>query len=242
MVVANSQRTRRDVIEHVGVSGDRVRTVYYGVDSSAFRPASDDERARAREALEWRGEHRRVAFVGALADRRKGFDVVYDAWRTLSASPSWDAHLVVVGAGAELPAWRERAFRDGLDGRVAFLGFRNDVPRILSACDALVAPTRYEAYGAGVHEALCCALPSLVTSTAGVAERYPDELRPLLLENPESADDLVAALLRWREKAPEWREKVRQLSVTLRAWSWDDMAREIRVDLRGCLLNVVCKV
>jgi glycosyltransferase involved in cell wall biosynthesis len=233
VVVANSDRTRHDIIEHAGVHGDRVRTVYYGVDASAFRPASDDERVRAREALGWIGEHPRVAFVGALGDRRKGFDVVYDAWRALSAQSSWDARLVVVGAGAELTAWRERAIRDGLDGRVAFLGFRNDIPRILAACDALVAPTRYEAYGAGVHEALCCALPSLVTATAGIAERYPDALRPLLLEDPESADALVAALLRWREKAPDWRMLVSELSVSLRAWSWDDMAREIQSICEG---------
>ena len=82
---------------------------------------------------------------------------------------------------------------------LAFLGFRNDVPKILALHATLsLLRRRYEAYGAGVHEALCCALPSLVTSTAGVAERYPDELRPLLLEDPESADELVAALWRWR--------------------------------------------
>ncbi len=190
IVIANSQRTRRDVIEHVGVAEDRVRTVYYGVDASSFRPASETERERALQEFGWREGHPRVAFIGALGDRRKGFDVVYDAWSALSARPSWDADLVVIGAGAELQAWRERSVQDGLGRRVTFLGFRNDVSRILAACDALVAPTRYEAYGAGVHEALCCALPSLVTSTAGVAERYPEQLRPLLLEDPESAADL----------------------------------------------------
>jgi glycosyltransferase involved in cell wall biosynthesis len=227
LVIANSQRTRRDVIEHIGLREDRVRTVYYGIDASLFRPASDDERVALRGAVGWRGEHPRVVFVGALGDRRKGFDVLYDAWRLLAAMPSWDADLIVVGAGAELPAWRERAARDGLDRRITFLGFRTDVPRILAACDALVAPTRYEAYGAGVHEALCCALPSLVTSTAGVAERYPSELRPLLLQDPDSADDLVATLWRWRQNASDWRTKTRKWSPELRARSWDDMAREI---------------
>jgi glycosyltransferase involved in cell wall biosynthesis len=226
-VVANSERTRRDVIERVGVAEDRVSTAYYGVDASRFHAASDEERVAARRSFGWRDGIPHVAFVGALGDRRKGFDVLYDAWRTLCASPSWDVVLVVVGTGAELPAWRARAIDDGLAGRVLFMGFREDVPRVLAACDALVAPARYEAYGAGVHEALCCALPSLVTATAGVAERYPDELRPLLLEDPESADDLVAALLRWRERAAEWRMKVGAWSVELRAWSWDDMARKI---------------
>ncbi len=94
--------------------------------------------------------------------------------RGMRASWSW-------APAGSFPSWRERSVRDGLGARITFLGFRNDVPKVLAACDALVAPTRYEAYGAGVHEALCCGLPALVTATAGVAERYPTALRPLLL-------------------------------------------------------------
>jgi glycosyltransferase involved in cell wall biosynthesis len=226
-VIANSNRTKRDLIERVGIAEDRVRTIYYGVDGDAFRPAGDDERLEARRALGWTGDHPRAVFVGALGDRRKGFDVLYDAWRTLCRRPTWDADLVVLGAGAELPAWQERSREDGLDHRVAFLGFRKDVPRILAASDVLVAPTRYEAYGAGVHEALCCGLPALVTSSAGVAERYPERLRPLLLDDPDSVDGLVGALLRWRERAADWGAGVLELSSELRSWRWEDMAREI---------------
>ena len=40
VVVANSERTRRDLIERVGVSPERVHTVYYGVDPERFRPAT----------------------------------------------------------------------------------------------------------------------------------------------------------------------------------------------------------
>jgi len=227
LVIANSERTRRDVIEHVGIAEDQVHTVYYGVDPSLFRPPTEDERERARTALGWTDGRPRVAFVGALGDRRKGFDVVHQAWRTLCSESSWDADLVVVGTGEELPAWKERARQDGLADRIAFLGFRRDVSRILWASDALVAPARYEAYGAGVHEALCSGLPALVSSTAGVAERYPAELRALLLEDPESAASLAASLRSWRTRSSAWQTTVRALSDSLRARDWDVMARDI---------------
>jgi glycosyltransferase involved in cell wall biosynthesis len=64
--------------------------------------------------------------------------------------------------------------------RVRFLGFRTDVPEIPSALDGLVHP-RYEAAGLSVHEALCRGLPAIVTACAGVAERYPADLRHCLL-------------------------------------------------------------
>jgi len=227
-VIANSNRTRRDVIERLGVSEDRVRVIYYGIDPQSFRTADDEERANVRRELGWDPARPHIVFVGALHDRRKGFDVLFDAWRTLHGESSWDAQLVVIGAGSELPAWQERARQLGLDKRIVFLGFRKDVPRILSACDALVAPTRYEAYGLAVQEALCCDLPAIVSRSSGVAERYPESLASLLLDDPDSADELANALRSWRSNMAALRSKVqRELSATLRARTWDDMARDI---------------
>jgi glycosyltransferase involved in cell wall biosynthesis len=226
VVITNSERTRRDVIDRVGVAEDRAHTVYLGIDASSFALVGDEERAEARRALGWGGDHPRVAFVGALGDRRKGFDVLYDAWRILCAKPSWDADLVVIGAGAELSVWRERAERDRIHSRVSFLGFRRDVPTILAASDAVVAPSRYEPYGLGAHEALCRGLPALVAASAGVAERYPPSLRDLLLHDVESAAQVAATLERWRASAPQMRADVVAFSDVLRARSWDDMARQ----------------
>jgi glycosyltransferase involved in cell wall biosynthesis len=226
VVITNSDRTRRDVVERVGVREDRAHTVYYGIDASSFALVNAEEQTQARRTLGWKGDSPRVAFVGALGDRRKGFDVLYDAWRLLCAKPSWDAELVVVGAGRELPDWRQRAARDSIQSRISFLGFRRDVPTVLAACDAVVAPSRYEAYGLGVHEALCRGLPALVSASAGVAERYPQSLRALLLEDAESAAEVASALERWRAGAARMRADVVAFSDGLRAYSWDDMARQ----------------
>ena len=54
------------------------------------------------------------------------------------------------------------------------------MPTVFAACDLLIHPARYEAYGLAVHEALCRGLPALVSATAGVAERYPEDLGQLL--------------------------------------------------------------
>ena len=163
-VVANSEGTRVALIERLGLPPERVRVVYYGSDPGRFRPPTAAERAGARGRLGWAEDGRpAVAFVGALGDRRKGFDTLFAAWRTLAGRPSWDARLVVVGAGAALAAWRARAAAAGLGRSVQFLGFRGDVPAVLAACDLLVSPARYEPYGLNVHEALCCGLPALVS-------------------------------------------------------------------------------
>ncbi len=227
VIIANSERTRADLVAATGVPESRVRVVYYGTDAERFRPVSPEARRAARAALGW-PEARRVAlFVGALGDRRKGFDTLFGAWARLYARGDWGVDLKVVGVGAQREAWEREAEAKGLGGRIQFLGFRKDVPALLSAADLLVAPTRYEAYGLGVHEALCAGLPALVSRTAGVAERYPAALDGLLLDDPDAVDGLVRRLEAWREHEAAWAPHVAALSESLRAQTWDGMAEAI---------------
>jgi glycosyltransferase involved in cell wall biosynthesis len=227
-IIANSDVTRRHVVELCGVDADRVRTVYYGVDRERFRPATPEARRVALAALGWSDDRPRVAFIGGLGDRRKGFDILFEAWQELRRRKrDWDVQLVVVGTGAELPAWRARASAAGLADHVLFLGFRKDVPLVLAACDALAAPTRYEAYGLGVHEALCCGLPAFVSSTSGIAERYPRALADLLLPEDLSVASVTDRLLAWREDPERLRLLVRPFAEQLRSRTWDDMADDL---------------
>ncbi|MDK2408773.1 MULTISPECIES: glycosyltransferase family 4 protein [Aphanizomenonaceae] len=49
-----------------------------------------------------------VTFIGALGDQLKGFDTLFTAWQQLCKSSDWNANLVVIGVGAELPLWKNR--------------------------------------------------------------------------------------------------------------------------------------
>ncbi len=226
VVIANSNATKRELVARVGIRAERVHTVYYGADAAYHRPPSDAERVDARKSLGWQDERPGVAFVGALGDRRKGFDVLFAAWRALCEDRAWDARLVIAGAGSELAEWRRTAEAAGLADRIHFLGFTRDVRRVLWACDAIAAPARYEAYGLAVHEAVCCGLPAITNPDAGVAERLAG-LEGLQPERRENAAALAAALRRWHDDRDRWARAARQTSAELRAWSWDDMAAQI---------------
>ena len=200
LVICNSNRTADDVVRLAGVARDRTQGRLLRHRSGDVRAASRPRSATPRRRrLDLPPARRLALFVGALGDRRKGFDTVFDAWRTLCGRTEWDVDLVVAGTGAELEAWKARAARELPEGRVRFLGFRRDMPAVFAACDLLIHPARYEAYGLAVHEALCRGLPALVSASAGVAERYPADLGQLLLQDPASATELTARLSAWRE-------------------------------------------
>jgi glycosyltransferase involved in cell wall biosynthesis len=227
LVVANSGLTRGQLLEHHGLDPERVRTVYLGTDPGWAEP-DPAERAAARERLGVAPGRPLVVFVGALGhDNNKGLDTLWDAWRSLCAAPGWDAELAVAGGGRGVPGWRARVAAEGLEGRVRILGFTDRVRDLLGAADLLVSPSRYEAYGLNVHEAVCRGVPALVSGRAGVAERYPPELREMVLPDPEDSADLAARLRRWAAAREDWKARFRPLGERMRGRGWPDMAAEI---------------
>jgi glycosyltransferase involved in cell wall biosynthesis len=231
LVISNSERTTRDLVGRLGVSEGRIERVYLGVERERFVAASSQERVAARARLGW--ERPVALFVGGLGDRRKGFDRALAAWS--QRAETWDLDLVHVGGGPGLADWQGRVADRGLSGRVHFLGFREDVPQLLQAADLLVSPTRYEPYGLGVHEALCCGLPAVVSRGAGVAERYSPELRELLLDDPEDTAELVRRIEAWQREPQAWAERALRLGDSLRERGWDEVAADLclRIEARA---------
>ena len=123
LVLCNSKRTAQDVHERIGIEAARTRVVYYGSDASQFSLVSEQERTASRRELGWPLDRPVALFVGALGDRRKGFDRLLEAWAILCRDSAWDAHLAVTGHGSELPAWQRRAADLKIAGRITFTRF-----------------------------------------------------------------------------------------------------------------------
>ena len=226
LLVANSERTRADLIDRLGIDPDRVIRIYPAAKPA---PARDARSAAAfRRSLGVADGVPLAAFVGGFAsDNRKGFDRLWEAWRILCARPDWSGVLLAAGAGRTLPAWRERIARAGLADRVIFAGFTENVGALLNAADLLVSPTRYEPYGMNVHEALTAGVPAMVSAGAGIAELYPPELRDFLLDQRDDAAALAARLSRWSSSRNAIRERFAAFCKRLAARTPAQMAAEI---------------
>ncbi|EAQ81563.1 glycosyltransferase family 4 protein [Blastopirellula marina] len=225
LIIVNSERTKLDLMQRLQVPEDRIRLVYYSVDLDAFYPADVEERAATRKDLQWSDDRKYVLFVGSPSDPRKGFDTVLQAWKAINSQTREDLTLAVLGRFE--PKLEQEVETAGLRRCIQFFGLRSDLARILRASDALVSPTRYEAYGLGVHEALCCGIPTFVSSDAGVAERYPESLNAFLLPDPHGATDLAERLQNWRRAPDAYRNDWLNLASQLRSYTWDDASRNI---------------
>ena len=173
LVLANSEKTRRDLIDYIGLEPERIKTVHLGSDPQ-WNPPAPRQPAAARAWLGIFGDRPLVAFVGALGyDDNKGFDTLWSAWVQFCARSDWDVDLVVAGGGQRVGDWRHQVARAGLAHRTRLLGFTDRVFDLLGAADLLVSPVRYEAYGLNVHEAICRWCP-------GYRERDGGHCRSLL--------------------------------------------------------------
>ncbi len=226
LIIVNSYRTKQDLIKKLSIPQGKIHVVYYGNDPQEFYPALVEDKLKLRQKLGWSMDKDIIIFIGALGDRRKGFDTVFNAWKQLTQIPNWNGQLIVVGIGAELTKWRRKINDEQIPG-IDFLSFRDDVPDLLRASDCLISPTRYEAYGLGIHEALCCELPSIVSSLAGIAERYPPELHELLLPDPENAVDLADRIAKWSNNKKMYKSLISSFSKELRSYTWSDMSETI---------------
>ena len=199
-VVANSRMVAADAMARHGVPAERITTVWNGVDLARFRPElRATAGARLRAELGLGAEERVVLFLGT-GYGRKGLDVLLEAFpAVLAARP--EARLLVAGRDAAIGAWRARAERLGLGGRVRFLGGRADAEAVYAASELYCLPTRYDSFGLTILEALASGLPVVTTDAAGGAEVLEEGVGAVLPGGaphaPPSAAGLAAELVAW---------------------------------------------
>ncbi|MCC7494654.1 MAG: glycosyltransferase [Fimbriimonadaceae bacterium] len=107
----------------------------------------------------------------------KGLDLLLTALAALPAT----FRLVVAGDGPELSRWQALAAQLGVGGRVQWLGRtpRSAIATTLSACDALVLPSRTtphwaEQFGMVLAEAMLCQTPVVGSSSGAIPEVIGD--------------------------------------------------------------------
>lgn len=106
---------------------------------------------------------RPVVLVVQRLQPEKNTDV---ALRAFTAGAPADWTLEVVGRGPQQAALQRLARQLGVEKRVSFLGFRDDVPTLMRSASILIAPCEVEGLGLSVLESMSHGL-AVVASRAG---------------------------------------------------------------------------
>lgn len=169
-VIAISEATRRDLIEHVGVSPDRIDVVHSGVDHERFTAdVRDGEREQVNARLGFDAPF--LLCLGA-SDARKNLPLLVRAF----AQSGVARELMLVFAGPISAQKRARlleAIRGSqIEGRVLIWGYIDDalLVALYRQCLAYVFPSSYEGFGLPILEAMACGAPTLTSGLSSLAE------------------------------------------------------------------------
>lgn len=161
---AEAERVRRTY----RIPPERIAAIANPLDAERWR-SGDRERTRAELGIPPGAMV--VAWHGRVELRRKGLDVLLEAWAALDARTELpERRLLLIGSGPDDAALR------GVRGVVRVERYVVDRARLaalLGAADVYAFPSRHEGFAVAPLEALACGLPVVAAGAPGVAELLP---------------------------------------------------------------------
>ncbi len=192
-IIADSQSTKRDIINFLGVAESKV-TVIYAAAASMYQPVTDNRSLKGVQ--EKYGVDRPFVLFVSTIEPRKNLPTLLRAFRRLLDDYKLDVKLTVVGQRGwfcgEVFAVTESL---NLGDEVAFLGHvpTEDLVLLYNTAEALVHPSYYEGFGLPPLEAMACGTPTIVANVSSLPEVVGDAS---LLVAPDHVEGWTVAM--WR--------------------------------------------
>ena len=191
--VANSKLVQQELMDWYQVPASRIVLIENGIDTKAFTPSSQAEKLTAKTKLGLNPQLPTVLFVGSGFARKGAFELL-EAVNNLP-----DFQLIIVGHDKQLAKLKKRVKALQLEKRVLVTGPQSDVKPFLAAADLFCLPSLYDPFPNAVLEALCSALPVVVTDAVGIADAVKQHNAGMVCE--KQAASIAQALLRaWGER------------------------------------------
>jgi glycosyltransferase involved in cell wall biosynthesis len=175
-----------------------IEIIYDGLDPSAY--INKRSRAEMKSRLHIPTDGKIIGIVGNIRPW-KGQKYFVEAFGNLAKQHDNIYGLIIGGCAEEDHAFesglKDSVRKAGLQDRLLFLGYRNDVPELLPILDVFVhASTKPEPFGMVILEAMAARIPIVATSLGGPREILNDGECGILVP-PEDGKAIAAACNRY---------------------------------------------
>ncbi|MDR2861064.1 MAG: glycosyltransferase family 4 protein [Syntrophobacterales bacterium] len=220
---------------HYGTPPERFHLLPPGISPDRRAPADASViRASFRGEFGLGDDDLLVLFIGSSGFKTKGLDRCLKAMAALPEALGRRSRLFVIGKDNPR-SFRRQTSSLGLDGRVVFLGGRDDIPRFLLGADLLIHPAYSEAAGIVLLEALVAGLPVLVTDVCGYAHYIDDAKAGYLIASPftqKALDTASTMMLADPEARAQWSRNALAFSEEADIYSLHEKAADFILNVQ----------
>jgi glycosyltransferase involved in cell wall biosynthesis len=211
-VIADSECSKRDIVNRLGIDASRVHAVYLAADAR-YRPMEDVaqvEAIRRKYAL----PEKHLLYLGGF-DQRKNVRVIIEAFALLSEFYQAGYRLALAGVSLGqdsefFPDPRRIARGVGLaDDAIRYIGgvMEEDKPALYAGATAFVFPSLYEGFGLPPLEAMACGTPVISSNATSLPEIVGDAALQVDPRSPLAWAESLRAVLSDDARRAEMRER-----------------------------------
>lgn len=188
--------------ERLHVQRTKIDVVPRGRSEQRLGTRTPDRRARVRAELELEpGSH--MILAAGRQYFMKGLDTLLSAMPSIVASTPTAVAVIAGRPGPATPDLENIVRKHGLGSRVRFLGYRADVPDLMTAADVFVLPSRAEGSPGALIEAMALEAPTVASDIPSVSELLGEDECAVLVpaESASALAEAIAHLLHDDERA-----------------------------------------
>lgn len=185
-VVAISNNVKHAYLDSGGFKAQDIQVIYNGIKLNNFTRKDSNLKSK----LKIPADHVVLLTAGRLS-HEKGIDVLLHSLQFIKSKIPYT--LLIAGEGEE----RENLKQINTDNNVVFLGYRKDIPELMSISDCYISPSRQEGLGISIQQAMAANLPVVATNVGGVSELVTHQENGILIpsETPVEMAKAITVML-----------------------------------------------
>ncbi len=186
-VSASNQKTGIDTI-----AGFKSVVINNGIDQTKFN--SEASYPNVRKELNIPEDAVLSLFLARFTGHKQPLVLIKAFEKVLQQHPQ--LYLLMVGDGDQKPEALEMVKKAGIEQRIIFQNFRQDVPAVLAAADIFILPSLWEGLPIGLLEAMSMGKAIIASNVDGTKDIIEHNKNGILIELEQMDKELIPAILR----------------------------------------------
>lgn len=224
LVITDSDFSKEEICKYTGISGEKVRRIHLGVDTSAFaHKISDEEDQKIRK--KYTPATKFFLYVGNVKPH-KNIHRLLEAYRLWLEKNDGEIQLVIIGKHFPDYMVKKHVEENSIfKGKVHFYTSieNEELKWFYSNAQCLILPSLYEGFGFPPLEAMCCNCPTLVSDVASLPEICGDAS---CYVNPTSVESILEGMQKMIADENLRKSLIERGSQRVKKFLWKDAAEK----------------